>query len=113
MPPPSDLHVHTQFSWDATSGDMEATCRRAVQIGLPAIAFTEHADFVDTVHPDLRPFDVPAYLSEIERCRSLFPRLRILSGVELGEPHRFAAEAAAEIGRASCRERVEIAGGAV
>jgi histidinol-phosphatase (PHP family) len=77
---------------------MEATCRRAVQIGLPAIAFTDHADFVDGVHDDLRPFDVHAYLDEVDRCRSLFPRLRILSGVELGEPHRFTAEAAAVLG---------------
>jgi histidinol-phosphatase (PHP family) len=74
---------------------MEGACRRALQIGLPAIAFTDHADFVDGVHDDLRPFAVQAYLAEVDRCRSLFPQLRILSGVELGEPHRFAAEAAA------------------
>jgi histidinol-phosphatase (PHP family) len=74
---------------------MEATCRRAVRIGLPSIAFTDHADFVDGVHDDLQPFDVTAYLAEVQRCRYLFPALRILSGVELGEPHRFPAEAAA------------------
>ena len=33
------------------------------------------------------PFDVRGYLEEVERCRLLFPDLRILSGVELGEPH--------------------------
>ena len=37
---PADGHVHSQFSWDAPSGDMHATCARAVQIGLPALAFT-------------------------------------------------------------------------
>lgn len=74
---------------------MEATCRRALQVGLPAVAFTEHADFVEGVHEDLRPLDVPAYLLEVERCRGLFPGLRILSGVELGEPHRFPQLAAA------------------
>lgn len=68
---------------------MEATCRRAAEIGLPAIAFTEHADFVEGVHDDLRPLQVDAYLAEIDRCRALFHELRILSGVELGEPHRF------------------------
>jgi histidinol-phosphatase (PHP family) len=94
----ADLHVHTQFSWDAPHGDMEATCRRALEIGLPAIAFTEHADFVPEVHTDLHPLDPVAYLSEVERCRTLFPELRILSGVELGEPHRFAEEASAVLG---------------
>jgi len=79
---------------------MEATCRRAVQIGLPAIAFTEHADHVQGVFDDLRPLDVAAYCGEIERCRGLFPGLRVLSGVELGEPHRFPAESAAVLAAA-------------
>jgi histidinol-phosphatase (PHP family) len=74
---------------------MAATCRRALEIGLPAVAFTEHADFVPDVHAGLRPLDPVSYLSEVERCRTIFPELRILSGVELGEPHRFAHEASA------------------
>ena len=92
-----DLHVHSQFSWDAPSGDMEGTCRRAVEIGVRALAFTEHADFVPKVHEDLRPLDAAGYLEEVDRCRRLFPGLRILSGVELGEPHRFPDETAATL----------------
>jgi histidinol-phosphatase (PHP family) len=87
--------VHTQFSWDAPRGDMEATCRRAVEIGLPAVAFTEHADFTGGGFPDYHPLDVCAYRDEVERCRALFPGLRVLSGVEIGQPHRFPAEAVA------------------
>ena len=45
-----DRHVHTQWSWDATHGDMLATCRRAAELGLPAIALTEHADFTPFAH---------------------------------------------------------------
>lgn len=89
-----DGHVHTEFSWDAPHGDMEATCRRAVEIGLPAIAFTEHADYVQGVHEGLRPLDTLGYVDELERCRGQFPDLRILAGVELGEPHRYPAEVA-------------------
>lgn len=40
-----DSHVHSQWSWDAVAGSMEGTCERAVAIALPAVAFTEHADF--------------------------------------------------------------------
>ena len=74
---------------------MEATCQRAIEIGLPAIAFTEHADHVPDVHPTLRPLDIHSYHAEVERCRAKFPSLRIMSGVELGEPHRFPAQTAA------------------
>jgi histidinol-phosphatase (PHP family) len=73
---------------------MEATCRRALDYGLPAIAFTDHADFV-TVHAGQHELDVPGYLESVERCRALFPDLRILSGVELGEPHRYPEKTAA------------------
>jgi histidinol-phosphatase (PHP family) len=73
---------------------MEATCRRAQEYGLPAIAFTDHADFV-AVHEGQHELDVTGYLEAIERCRSLFPDLRIRSGVELGEPHLYPEKAAA------------------
>ncbi len=43
--PVADRHVHSEWSWDAAQGDMMATCARAVELGLPALAFTEHADF--------------------------------------------------------------------
>jgi histidinol-phosphatase (PHP family) len=73
---------------------MEATCRRALEIGLPSIVFTDHADFV-RAFDDQRPVDIEGYLECIENCRRAFPQLRILSGIELGEPHLFPAEAGA------------------
>jgi histidinol-phosphatase (PHP family) len=105
---PSDGHVHTEWSWDAAAGSMERSCARAVAFGLPSIAFTEHADFTAwTIEPEFRtrirrkaaawllpdgrfrppPLDAAAYLACVQRCRELFPELRILSGTELGEPH--------------------------
>jgi histidinol-phosphatase (PHP family) len=42
---PADSHVHTEWSWDAPDGSMARTCQRAVEMGLPAVAFTEHADY--------------------------------------------------------------------
>jgi histidinol-phosphatase (PHP family) len=102
---PADHHVHSEWSWDALAGSMERTCRRAVELGLPALAFTEHADFAPWtlppgvgVPPDWQdyltdsvltppPLDVTGYLECLERCRERFPQLRIVSGVELSEPH--------------------------
>jgi histidinol-phosphatase (PHP family) len=110
---PPDLHTHTEFSWDTQTGDMEGSCARAVELGLPAIAFTEHTDFVswsvdpasvperwaahmsDGGHLTPPPLDVEGYLAAVDRCRSKYPSLRIITGVELGEPHWFAGEAAA------------------
>ena len=112
MLPPDD-HVHSEWSWDTTAGSMERTCRRAVQLGLPSLAFTDHAEFGPRVLtagsevPDrllplvegdlLRPaaLDVSGYLATLERCRAAYPQVRIHSGVELGEPHWHVDEAAA------------------
>lgn len=90
---------------------MEQTCARAVELGLPAIAFTEHLDLTPWSldpqeelpvghfmegHRDASgrvtapPFDPTGYLEAIERCRELFPSLRICTGLEVSEPHRHA-----------------------
>lgn len=111
----ADNHVHSQWSWDATQGDMDRTCARAVELGLPSIAFTEHLDHTvwtlpagvvatnvrvaELVEPDgtMRPpvFDAAGYLAAVEECRSRYPGLRILTGVEVGEPHWHADQVAA------------------
>ncbi len=90
--PLTDLHVHTCFSCDSDA-EMEAFCHRAVALGLRQLAFTEHVDFVpaDVGFGFFRP---AVYLAEIERCRALFAgRVTVLSGMELGEPHRYRPEA--------------------
>jgi histidinol-phosphatase (PHP family) len=111
---PADSHVHTEFSWDAPLASMERSCARAAELGLPAIACTEHLDHTawpvdgsddylsSLAGPDglLRPpaFDATGYLAAIARCRERFPGLRILSGLELGEPHWHAEACAAVLG---------------
>ena len=105
-----DGHVHSEWSWDTGGphsdavGLMESICRRAVQIGLPALAFTEHLDITGwAIEPQdlldyLRPLVVDGfltpprleaenYLDSVERCRTKFPELHILTGVEFGQPH--------------------------
>lgn len=77
---------------------MQLACARAVEIGLPGLAFTEHVDFTDWILEDGRrvaPLDVDGYLADVARCREEFPDLRILSGIEAGEPHLFPANVGA------------------
>lgn len=120
---PADGHVHSQFSWDAPTGDMHATCARAVEIGLPALAFTEHVDLTRwNLHGQPLPeryrghvdahgsflgdaLQVEAYLAEVDRCREDFPGLRIWSGLELSEPH-WHPGAVADLVRATGAERL-------
>ncbi|MEV6494826.1 PHP domain-containing protein [Actinoplanes sp. NPDC051633] len=122
---PPDSHVHSEWSWDTTAGSMADSCARAVQLGLPAIAFTEHLDhtvwrielegpyaldrLLEVAGPDgiLTPpaFDAAGYLDAVEGCRERFPDLRILSGLEVGEPHRH-AEACARVLSAGRFDRV-------
>ena len=106
---PADDHTHSEWSWDAHAGSMAGSCARAVELGLPAIAFTEHVDATRWVLADRSreelvrdrhlvgedgrfdppPLDVDRYLASVDDCRARFPQLAILTGVELGEPHRF------------------------
>lgn len=114
IPPglPADDHTHTEWSWDAHEGSMVGACERAVELGLPSIAFTEHVDRTRWPVPaEVRgqltrdrdhvgedgwftppPLDVAGYLAAVDECRERFPQLKILAGVELGEPHWFAEQ---------------------
>ncbi|TCC26227.1 PHP domain-containing protein [Kribbella sindirgiensis] len=102
---PADNHVHSQWSWDALHGSMEATCEHAAELGVPALTFTDHADFTPWTIPagtelpsEWRTFvrggiltppalDLDGYLQSLEHCRERFPGLRIRSGVEISDPH--------------------------
>lgn len=109
---PADTHVHSEFSWDtggptspSAAGTMRRTCARAVRIGLPVVIFTEHLDLSgwrapaeDFAEHQRRlidqngwmqppPLGVDGYLDSIDRCRHEFTDLRILTGVEVGQPH--------------------------
>ena len=108
---PPDNHIHTEFSWDAvTRGSMAESCEQAIDLGLPSIAFTEHIDltpwvvppeavgsFVDDINDHVGDdlcihapsVDFDGYFESVERCRHRYPGLRIVTGLEIGEPHWF------------------------
>jgi histidinol-phosphatase (PHP family) len=114
---PADQHVHTQWSLDAPDGSMRQACARAIELGLPSVAFTDHAELTTLVVSDEAaayigavggrvtdgvfeppPLDVAAYLDCVQRCRADFGSLRIRAGLELGDPHLH-PEAAAALAR--------------
>jgi hypothetical protein len=84
---------------------MEAMCRRALKIGLPALAFTEHLDLtgwvidpedlLDHLRPPVgdnvllipEPLDVAGYLESVWAVSTTVSGVAILSGVEFGQPH--------------------------
>src|ERR1700712_261509 len=93
---PPDNHVHSEWSYDTGyQASMARSCQRAIAVGVPAVAFTEHLDFSvwgpgdriaevvspSNFHRDRRPLDLEGYHQCIAECRERYPELRILSGV--------------------------------
>jgi histidinol-phosphatase (PHP family) len=94
---------------------MRDACLRAIELGLPAVTFTDHADLTTLVVSDAAaeyiravggqvdgnlyrppPLDVDGYLDCVQRCQAEFAgQLPIAAGVELGDPHWHPEEAAA------------------
>ena len=118
--PPIDNHVHTQWSWDAPrEADMARSCEQALAAGLPGLAFTDHLDFTTWTDEDpigaenldphryarMHLLDLEGYYATLEECRQRYPELRILSGVEIGEAHLWAASAAATVARTAAAGR--------
>jgi histidinol-phosphatase (PHP family) len=91
---PHDYHMHSNFSCDCDS-PMAAMCRSAISRGLREIGFTEHHD-LHPGDPHRNWFKPQGWWAELARCRAEFAgQLTIRAGVEIGEPHIYAAEAQA------------------
>jgi histidinol-phosphatase (PHP family) len=88
---PHDYHLHSEFSIDSDT-PLAGVCERVIEMGIPEIAITDHADFIeeDSSYRYYRPDE---FFRELARCREQYgDRLTIRAGVEIGEPHRFPAE---------------------
>jgi len=88
-----DLHCHSRFSVDSRA-DMASYCRRARELGVDAICFTDHVDYNELY--DGKPYyDPDGYWRELAAARESYPQLRLLSGMEFSEAHLFQPELAA------------------
>jgi histidinol-phosphatase (PHP family) len=87
----SDFHMHSTHSPDGHHTPYEL-CRQAVALDLDAIAITDHVEWSPGGR-NIAP-DFPRYFADIVVCREEFGSqgLRVLSGVEFGNPHEHQSE---------------------
>lgn len=83
----NDYHVHTDNSMDCKF-PMATMCEQALQAGVREIAFTDHLNH-HLLDLDLGFYRADKYFADVEACRARYPDLKILAGIELGEPHRW------------------------
>lgn len=89
----TDYHMHSTFSPDGDHSPAQL-CQRALELGLTEIAITEHAEWQPASSLDDFP-QAAAYFAALEQVRAEFGRrgLTVYTGVELGNPHHYAAQA--------------------
>ncbi len=92
-----DYHTHTCFSFDgASTATHDAMCRRALEVGLSDIAFTDHCDINGEVEGIYAPYRADEAFSAMQAVKEAYRgRLNILCGIELGNASQYPSEAAA------------------
>lgn len=83
-----DYHVHSSFSDDCNI-DMDVVVKKAVDIGVKELCFTDHIDFDCGVEGVIIEFDLNEYTKTIQSLREEYAGKIILKkGVEMGyQPH--------------------------
>ncbi len=84
----ADCHLHTNHSGDGHE-TMENMIKKAIELGLDTICFTEHNDFnypvSDECPKGILDLNVDSYLYELISLREKYAgQIRVLYGVELG-----------------------------
>ena len=83
-----DYHLHSSFSGDSDT-PMEEMIQKGIQLGLPAMCFTEHLD-PDFPEGDCSfDLDLPAYEKKLRELKKKYwDKIQIYFGLELGlQPH--------------------------
>ena len=88
-----DLHIHTNYSFDSEV-TMEQYAKRAIELGLDAICFTDHID-INKHYDTFATFDFDGRRKEFEQIKKRYgDKLIMLLGFEMGEPHLHPKETA-------------------
>ena len=89
-----DLHTHSRYSFDGDktpAGEIDAMAKAAISAGLRGIAVTDHCEcnqYMNVPHiPGGRYYDVVRQsYAELLQNQERFPNLKLLRGIELGQP---------------------------
>ncbi len=84
-----DYHIHSSFSGDSCMPLSDA-CRKAVNLGLEEIAFTDHIDLDwPGSTADFQNINLVDYFKSLDKCIDEYSHnIRIRKGIELGlQPH--------------------------
>ena len=81
-----DTHIHGRYSSDSII-DYRELCKKAIEKKYKVIVFTEHYDLIDTELMEYGLLPLKRYISELAEIKKEFPELKIITGIELGEPH--------------------------
>lgn len=83
-----DYHLHSKYSMDSRE-ELENICSKAVSCGMQEIAVTDHAEMQ-------KPEELPDFIGRKRELDNLNQQysgiINILSGVEIGQAHRFPEE---------------------
>lgn len=83
-----DTHVHSHLSVDSTAS-IEAMCEGAIANGIPCITFADHLD-MNPNDEGYGFYQPEQFFEEIATAKRRFAgRLKVLQGVEFGEPHLY------------------------
>jgi histidinol-phosphatase (PHP family) len=78
-----DYHMHTPLCRHAV-GEPEAYARRALELGIEEIGFSDHSPMPVSYDPEWRMSsgEYPTYIDMVRRCQKAFPGLSIKLGLE-------------------------------
>ena len=79
-----DYHTHTNHSVDSDA-PMETMVRRAIELGLTELAFTDHVDYMYPAAPYPFQIDYTVYRQAFDTLRDTYAdKIRLTLGVEIG-----------------------------
>lgn len=88
MNPHCDCHVHSHYSIDSAA-PLDALCQGALANGLARLTISDHYD-LNPRDEGYNYFQSEPFAMEFEQVRQRYAdRLRLLKGLEFGEPHRY------------------------